>query len=89
MMLGGLSVCPSFSASHGNPDASVSSPFCGGNYQRLAFDRRPYGAFKRGNDADRTEPFDTLMANTVCTRRGSIQLPGNYTTLLGRTWRFV
>ncbi|KAK1777325.1 hypothetical protein QBC45DRAFT_452533 [Copromyces sp. CBS 386.78] len=65
MMLGGLSVCPSFSASHGNPDAGVSSPLCGGNYQRLAFDRRPYGAFKRGNDADRTEPFDTLMANTV------------------------
>ncbi|KAK3497732.1 uncharacterized protein B0T23DRAFT_411048 [Neurospora hispaniola] len=67
MMLGGLN--PFFSASHGNPDIGVNSPLCGWNYQRLAFDRRSYGSLKRGNDADRTKPFDTLMAN-ICTRRG-------------------
>ena len=60
----------------------LSSPLCGGNYQRLAFDRRPYGAFKRGNDADRTEPFDTLMANTVL-GEGPIQLPGTTPHYLG------
>lgn len=75
-----------FSASHGNPDIGVSSPLCGWNYQRLAFDRRSYGSLKRGSNADRTKPFDTLMAD-ICTRRGSIQLPGNYTTLFTRTWR--
>ncbi|KAK3485656.1 hypothetical protein B0T13DRAFT_301480 [Neurospora crassa] len=79
---------PLFSAAHGNPDIGVNSPLCGWNYQRLAFDRRSYGSLKRGNDADRTKPFDTLMAN-ICTRRGSIQLPGNYATLFTRTWRLL
>ncbi|KAL0475431.1 hypothetical protein QR685DRAFT_578235 [Neurospora intermedia] len=70
MMLGGLNVWQAlFSASHGNPDIGVSSPLCGWNYQRLAFDRRSYGSLKRGSNADRTKPFDTLMAD-ICTRRG-------------------
>ncbi|EGZ76489.1 hypothetical protein NEUTE2DRAFT_123136 [Neurospora tetrasperma FGSC 2509] len=60
---------PLFLASHGNSDIGVNSPLCEWNYQRLAFDRRSYGSLKRGNDADRTKPFDTLMAN-ICTRRG-------------------